>query len=572
MLRLIFSPLLIVSAVAAATVQLGDTTLTGKDIPYDGTSGLEFYGGIPFAEAPIGSLRFKPPVPKASLGVLTFDASSFGPSCLQVKIPTFAEIPLPPSLSEDCLSLSILRPAGIPANASLPVMVYISGGGFIIDALPQLDASPVVARSISRALGQGTPIVFAMMNYRLGPLGFPSGSEATAKGALNLGLRDQLAALEWIQSNIAAFGGDKDKVTLLGISGGAISIGNFYLTNTIEKYARGAIMQSGVAGSSSVFTGPRGQKNWDNFVAAIPECASSGKNNSFDCLQRDDINSTHLLQAITTSLSLTEEQLPWLPTIDGPDGLIPELPSEFYKKGNFPSVPFIAGNALDEGTVFTPHPIQLDEGALRTALVANLTTFSPDREHELEDAVDKLLGLYPDDPALGSPFNTGDQLFNLTSQYKRWAAINGDMLFQSTRRAFTQAATKAGVKAYGFLFTYGELTAALQPVDGVRHGADVPYGWGFSNLPGFVPSASSAKLSQQIVDYWISFVTTLDPNDGLGSETFIHRDGAGPAWPSYEPENQTLLELNGPNTTTITDDYRAEQIDFLNQNGLLFRH
>ncbi|KAK7040276.1 hypothetical protein VNI00_009743 [Paramarasmius palmivorus] len=560
-----FSPLsslfpLVVAAVAsAATVQLGDTTITGAERP----GGIEFFGGIPFAEPPVGKLRFQPPVLKPSLDVPEFNATSFGASCLQVKIPTFADIPLPPNLDEDCLSLNVFRTAGVEANAQLPVLVYDYGGGFIIDAIPGLDPSAIINQSVAR----GTPILFVSFNYRLGPLGFPQGTEAQRNGALNLGLRDQIAALEWIQQNIGAFGGDKDKVTLFGISAGSVSINTLYLNAGLEKYVRGAILQSGSTGSVPIFDARRRQKDWDNFVSGIEECASSvATNNTFDCLQRDDIEPQHILQGISASLTQAGEQLPWVPTLDGPDGFLPESPHEMFKKGRFSNIPFIAGNTLDEGTIFTPQTVPDDEDTLREAIISNFTTRTGN-DAQLEKTVDYLLKLYPDIPALGSPYNTGNQTFNLSSEYKRWAAITNDVSFHSNRRLWTQSAAKAGVKAYGYLFTYAEL-AVQSPSLGVRHGMDVNFVFGFApiraSLPTFQPSTFSAKFSEQMIDYMVSFVTSLDPNDGLGSER--------PVWPQYTPDNESLLELNGPSTTVIEDNYRSQQIDYINCVGEVFGH
>ncbi|KAI3609024.1 extracellular triacylglycerol lipase precursor, partial [Moniliophthora roreri] len=123
------SILLFASLSSAATVTLGNTTIVGQDIS---SQGLEFFGGIPFAEPPVGNLRLKPPVQKIFLNIPTFDATSFGASCLQV--PVFGSADLSnTTLSEDCLFINIIRPAGIEGRdaALLPVMVYIYGGGFL---------------------------------------------------------------------------------------------------------------------------------------------------------------------------------------------------------------------------------------------------------------------------------------------------------------------------------------------------------------------------------------------------------------------------------------------------------
>ncbi|ESK89120.1 extracellular triacylglycerol lipase precursor [Moniliophthora roreri MCA 2997] len=553
-LKLSIPLLLFASLVYAATVKVGNTTIVGKDIT---TQGLEFFGGIPFAEPPIGNLRLKPPVLKPFLDTSTYNAKSFGASCLQVPIPGGPDLSNI-TLSEDCLSINIIRPAGIETNTTLfPIMVYIYGGGFIVNGEPNLNASTIVARSVTR----GTPVVYVSFNYRLGPLGFPAGVEAAAKGALNLGLKDQLAALQWIQSNIAAFGGDKEKVTVFGISAGSISISTLFLNSHLEQYARAAILGSGIAGTPFTFNSTRRQADWDNFVAAVPECECTEQDNAFDCLRGDHINSTHLLQAIGVSLAETTEAFPWVPTLDGPDGLFPELPSEMLKKGRYSKIPFIAGNCLDEGTIFTPTTIT-DERDLRNILIANYTVFPGRTSPNLDDAVSTILKLYPDIPALGSPYNTGNETFGLSTTYERSSAIYNDVAFQFPRRSWTRVFAQAGVKTYGYEFSYPEL---ITPVYGVAHGSDESYVFGFANQPStFVPSPAAKRFSEQVIDYWVSFATSLDPNDGLGSERLM--------WPQYTVEDPILLQLNGSNTGPLADTFREEQFEFVDSSAVIFRH
>ncbi|EEB95118.1 hypothetical protein MPER_05966, partial [Moniliophthora perniciosa FA553] len=183
------------------------------------------------------------------------------------------------------------------------------------------------------------------------------------------------------------------------------------------------ILESGIAGTSFIFDAPRRQEDWDYFVAAIPECQDADQNNTFDCLRRDDLNTTHVLQAIRSSLNQADEQYPFVPTLDGPEGVLPELPSETLKKGCYSKIPFIAGNTLDEGTLFTAPTNITDEDTLRQALIGNLTLSPGSSTPELDDAVDTILKLYPDIPALGCPFNTGNETFGLSTTYKREAAI-----------------------------------------------------------------------------------------------------------------------------------------------------
>ncbi|KAK1222241.1 hypothetical protein PQX77_014874 [Marasmius sp. AFHP31] len=542
---LIYSAVRAAAASASPTVTLGRTTLVGKGVTL---LKQDFFGGIPYAKPPLGKLRLQPPV-EAKLSEGNFDASEFSPFCLQPEHP-FSE------MSEDCLTINVFRPSGIcdSKNPTLPVLFWTYGGGFQEGLANDYNASAIIAQSVSR----GTPIIFVSFNYRLGPLGLPQGKEADSKGILNLALRDQIAALEWVQKNIGAFGGDKRKVTIFGESAGAILTAVQFLNPDFSRLVRGAIFESGSAASSVEHTAAVRENAWTNFITGIPECASLvNTTNTIDCLRRDSVNTSSIFSGLQAAIAKSPEKYSFNPTLDGPGGFLPERPSKLFEKGIFARIPFIAGTNLDEGTFIVPHDPNMDYGeqALRQG---SLFTLSPPdvSAQEVAAAVDRILELYPDVPALGSPFNTGNETFGLPGGYKRWAAINGDVAFQSQRRLWQQTAAKAGVKTYGYLFTQPQPGNGAY---GVRHGSEVEYVFGNQSA-----TQSDTSLSRLMIDYWISFATSLDPNDGKGLPR--------PKWAQYTPDNQVLLELNNANTRIIPDNFREEQISFMNQNPLTFLH
>ncbi|KAK1219396.1 hypothetical protein PQX77_017921 [Marasmius sp. AFHP31] len=534
------------SAVNAAnpTVTLGGTTLVGRDVA---SLQQDFFGGIPFAKAPVGELRLKPPV-KAELSEGNFDASNFSAFCLQpVSIGRlFMESKV--LATDDAYVRRLLDDQRIPAIWGVE-RTY--GGGFQGGSANMYNSSAIVAQSAFR----GTPVIVVTHNYRLGPLGFPQGAEADSKGALNLALRDQVAALEWVQENICHFGGDKDKVTIFGESAGAILIAVQFLNPEFSKLVRAGIFESGSAATPIEHTAEVRESVWTNFVAGVPECASvANTSNTFDCLKT--ANTSSIFQGLVASINEADELFPYNPTLDGPGGFLPDRPSNLLKQGRFAKVPFIAGTNLDEGTFITPMDANMDYGDqnLRLSILKNLSP--PDVSAQtLNDATDRILELYPDIPALGSPFNTGNETFGLPQGYKRWAAINGDVSFQSQRRLWQQTASNAGVKTYGYLFTQPQPGNGPR---GVAHGTEVLY------VFGGVTNATDVPLSRLMIDYWVSFATSLDPNDGKGLPR--------PTWDSYTPYNQVLMELNGADTKLIPDDYRKEQIEFINQNPITFLH
>ncbi|KAF7762435.1 CAZyme family CE10 [Agaricus bisporus var. burnettii] len=533
---------LVAVAYAAPQVKIGKTTLFGRDV-----TGLkqDFFGGIPYAEPPLGDLRLKFPVLKTELDSPSFDASNFGPSCLQPGLPV-------PLLSEDCLTINVFRPSNLLPDAKLPVFFWTHGGGFLYGSSTEYNASLIVARSVAR----GTPLICVSFNYRLGPLGYPQGKEAAHQRSLNLGLRDQIAALEWVQHNIDAFGGDKNKVTIAGESAGAIMISILYLNSPLDKLVRGAILESGSQATSTNFYPKRREGNWENFVAGVESCASTATSgHTFDCLRT--ANELEIYSGIMNSIKKSPEVFPFFPTIDGPGGLYPDVPSRLFSRGKFARVPFISGTNLDEGTMFVPPKINSEE-EIRQYIIAN---YSPPivPPAELDRAVDKLLQLYPDIPALGSPFNTGDETFHLPSSFKRISALVGDLWFQSQRRFWQQTATKAGVKSWGYLFTHSD-PFLHPPFLGVAHSDEVTYVYGVPNDP----SPSSHSLSKVMMDYWISFATSLDPNDGKGDER--------PLWEQYASDNERLIQFDGDGIKMIDDSFRKAQMDYINSIPLVFLH
>ncbi|SJL13566.1 uncharacterized protein ARMOST_17011 [Armillaria ostoyae] len=171
-------------AAAAPEVQFGKTKLVRRDL-----TGLqqEFFGGIPFAEPPVGTLHLQCPVLKTDIDADEFDAQNFGLPCLQRRQRNLDT----EEMSEDCLTINIFRPKGASSENPLPAVYWMYGGGFSTGGSSSFNGSNIVVQSVTR----GTPIVYVNYNYRLGPLGFPQGQVADNRGQLNLGFRDVLTAL-----------------------------------------------------------------------------------------------------------------------------------------------------------------------------------------------------------------------------------------------------------------------------------------------------------------------------------------------------------------------------------------
>ncbi|KAF7514498.1 hypothetical protein G7054_g15263 [Neopestalotiopsis clavispora] len=195
--------------------------------------------GIPYAQPPVGDLRFRGPASLNESWSEERNATEYSPICVGYGSDSnYYES------SEDCLTINIVRPAGIPTEP-LPVLVWLYGGGFYEGGT--VDPRYNLSRLVQKSVEANKPIIGVSLNYRLSAFGFLWSEEVKANGSANNGLRDQRLALHWLQENVAAFGGDPAKVTLFGESAGAIAIGR-HLTaygGRDDGLFRAVIMESG---------------------------------------------------------------------------------------------------------------------------------------------------------------------------------------------------------------------------------------------------------------------------------------------------------------------------------------
>ena len=225
-------------------------------------------------------------------------------------------------------------------------------------------------------------------------------------------------------------------------------------------------MESGSTGTLPFFKSTERQDAWDTFVSSIPGCSgTSSAGTSIPCAQNA---STATLLSALAKTEVKYMAYPYnflfVPVIDGPGGLLPDTPSTLLAAGNFSKIPFMAGTVLDEGTLFVPQDISVPEELLDVLLSVDSPYPQQFSSQYLQD-IETLFGVYSEDPALGSPFGTGNETFGLSSEYKRVAAMLGDMSFQAPWREWIQAATAAGVTTFGYIFT-DQNAAAANPVKG----------------------------------------------------------------------------------------------------------
>ncbi|KAH7928749.1 alpha/beta-hydrolase [Leucogyrophana mollusca] len=499
--------------------------------------------GIPFAQPPVGDLRFRLPLPSPPYTGRHI-VTNPGPACPQLApgLPLLSGLPddaisavlnvidmVANLSSEDCLTLDVITPAGASPSAKLPVVVVCvryCAGAFEFGSSSTMDGRIIV----ERGLEINEPIIYVSMNFRTATFGFLASQEVKDAGVGNLGLQDQRLALRWVQKYINAFGGDPARVTIWGESSGAASVALQMLTNggNTDGLFRAAFMQSGSPLPVGDIT--NGQPYYDDLVLRT---GCTGSPDTLGCLRSVDYDV--LKAAVDKSPGVFSYQslhLAWLPRADGV--FLTEPPQHLVRQGSVANIPFVSGDCDDEGTLFS-------------FANSNVTTDSQYREYvktfwlsaATDEVIDTAMELYPSDITQGSPFDTGD-LNALTPQFKRLAAIQGDMAFQAPRRFFLQQRS-GKQQIWSFLFR----RLKFQPFLGSTHTSDLLDVYG----PG------------DMTDYLIRFVANLDPNGKSG----IY-------WPEYTTQFPSLLTfLDGPVPLTIIQDtYREDAMNFLTEYSLAY--
>jgi para-nitrobenzyl esterase len=320
-------------------------------------SAIEAWRNIPYAAAPIGELRFRGPRAPASWPGVR-DASRFGPVAWQSLKGNFVGASKNQEMSEDCLTLNVMRPARIDEGRSagdplLPVMVFIHGGAYAVGSSAEYPRN-------GEALVRDGGIVYVSINYRLSALGYLDFSRfSTPERPLesNLGLRDQVAALQWVQANIAAFGGDPSNVTVFGESAGGNAVTTLMATPSAHGLFAKAIAQS--APTNAIYP-PELTRRWaDEFVAFLADriepggVESTSDDDAGDLLAR--AHPSDLVEAATALTLLTPDRDPGTialcPVIDG--DFLPERPLDAFKHGRAARIPLIIGTNDREGSLFT---------------------------------------------------------------------------------------------------------------------------------------------------------------------------------------------------------------------------
>lgn len=501
------------AALAAGTPQVAvhEGRLAGT--PVAGPTPVDGFFGVPFAQPPVGPLRWREPQPPSRWSGVR-EADRFAPRCMQQ--PLFADMKFrSPAPSEDCLYLNVWTPADLshrPA-ATLPVLVYIYGGGYMAGDSSELryDGASLARRGI----------VVVTLNYRLGVFGFLAHPELTAQSphhaSGNYGLLDQAAAIEWVRRNIARFGGDPKHITVGGESAGSMSVSALMASPLTREHFQGAIGESGgimkptFAPSSLAEAEQAGQR----FAAGTGATTLA----ALRAMPADQL----------LAAQGADKQAHWGAIVDG--WFLPETPDAIFSAGKEGHMPLLVGSNSQEG--FWPSVI--GQGAAPT--LANyhgaLGTLFPG------DA-DRVFALYPAASDADVPQAATDLATDL-------------FLAEATWRWF-DLHRKTGAPTFYYHYTRIRPPALDMPQTGPAplgavHSAEIEYALGnIDTNPAYAWTDADRQVSATMEGYWANFIRTGDPN------------GAGlPAWPAAG-SGETGIQRQQIDVDTHTapfDDARA---------------
>ncbi len=477
-----------------------------QGVTLDDTNGLQVFRGIPFAAPPVGDLRWKEPQPVDAWDGVR-DCTEFGTICPQSsRLAEMTGEPFPET-SEDCLYLNVYTTeAG--SGEKLPVMVWIHGGGLTAGWSNQqiYDGSALADQGV----------VLVSINYRLGAFGYFSHPELSAESpndsSGNYGFLDQVAALEWVQRNIGAFGGDANNVTIFGESAGGTSVYGLLVSPLSKGLFHRAIAESLWAVPS-------------NFV---PLRDAGGTIRSREQIGIEDAakwagdgeTSIEALRALSAQELYTRSAEKYEPAIAIDGWAMTDFPERMFAEGKQHDVPVIAGTNKDEGTMFAMRiPYRtLDEYA---------------------EAMQGYYGSYAEDIFDFYPAKDRNEMrTSLVTQY-------GDVWFHRPTRAMLRGYDNVSSDVYRYFFTR---TSPNYPFLGAHHAAEIMYA--FNTLDPEKAKDGDYELASTMIGYWVQFAKTGNPNrDGLAT------------WPTFTSSDESYLELG--DTVAVKADLRKEACDLL---------
>ncbi|XP_005345683.1 carboxylesterase 1E-like [Microtus ochrogaster] len=510
----------------------------GKYVSLEGfTQPVAVFLGVPFAKPPLGSLRFAPPQPAEPWSFVK-NATSYPPMCSQDAVRgkivndllTNRKEKIDLEFSEDCLYLNIYTPANLMKKNRdrLPVMVWIHGGGLVVGGASTYDGL---------ALSAHENVVVVTIQYRLGIWGFFSTGDEHSRG--NWGHLDQVAALRWIQNNIASFGGDPGSVTIFGESAGSESVSVLVLSPLAKNLFHRAISESSVVFTSGLFT--KDVSSLTKKVAVTAGCKTTTSAVIVHCLRQKTedelIEVTLKMNFLKLDLQEdTKEHYPFTPTVI--DGVVlPKAPEEMLAEKNFNTVPYIVGINKQEFAwilpnlmEFPPTDVKLDKEMV-TWLLTKTAYFFNIPEDGIPAAIEKY-SLDTDDPVRNRDL---------------FPELIGDVMFGVPSVIVSRSHRDARATTYMYEFQYHPSFLSKPNTVMGDHGDELYSVFGAPILRGNA-SEEETNLSKMVMKFWANFARNGNPN-GKGL----------PYWPEYD-QKEGYLHIGA--TTQPSQRLKDKEVTF----------
>jgi para-nitrobenzyl esterase len=498
------------------------TVITLPDGPLQGSAegGARRFLGIPYAQPPIGSLRWKAPVKNASW-TTTRDATQFGGRCAQpASTNTGAGTD-----NEDCLYLNVWTPEPAP-NKPLPVMFWIHGGGNQNGSTS--DLVPIVGQRVfydGQSFAANHEVVFVSVNYRLGVFGYLAHSALRDEGSPsgNHGLLDQRLALEWVRDNIAAFGGDPGNVTIFGESAGARNVCFQVVSPDSRGLFHRAISQSGdCTGRIPLRNDAEVQGN-----AYAEAVGCGGATGVLTCLRDKPASELMIPEELDGAApapvpggSAYSGGIPrweFRPVVDGE--VIPKMPRDLFAEAAIAKIPYLMGTNTEEGAL------------------SHLSAPPASTEADYLLALERRFGEFSTRVAAAYPVS------DFASPNAALIRVSTDSRYACAVQDFAQRAAAANLDVYAYNFDLGYAIPGLETL-GPAHGAELTFV--FSSLAPEQWPAGAKATSDLMQGYWSRFARTGDPNGD-----------PAPQWPKFDAARGNRLNLDmDPN---VVENFRSEQ-------------